>query len=166
MKKVLLALFAVSVFAGVSFAQASPIKLSLIGDIAVPNTQDVRGLGLGIVSMTDNVVGLQWDWIFSSIGTMQGVQVGLVSHSRDFTGVQWSFVNFNNRAQGVMLGAVNYAEDMRILQWGFVNYARNMNGLQLGFINYAENMRGVQIGLVNIIRNSRLPVMVIANARL
>ena len=137
MKKVVLSLVAVFMLFAVS-AQAQVFKLSLWGDICVPNEDYTGGLEIGIGSQTQAVDGVQWGIIYSYAGTLRGVQLGFVNNTDNGTGVQW----------------------------GFVNYADTAKGLQLGFVNWANNMNGgVQIGLVNVIKNKPnfLPVFVIFN---
>ena len=151
MKKVVLSWVAVFMLFAVS-AQAQVFKLSLWGDICVPNGDYTGGLEIGIGTQTGEVKGVQFAFIYAQ--------------ADKFTGLQWGLVNNTNDGLGAQLGFVNLAQDMKGLQYGFVNWTKgNMTGLQLGFINYTETMKGIQLGLVNIIKNNKqfLPVFVFFN---
>ena len=112
------------------------------------------GLDFSLISsIVDETQGVQLVWIYAKCNEkMVGVQYSLVCKTAKMTGVQLSFV-----------GLVD--EDVTGIQWGFYNSAKKVTGLQLGFINVTEDMQGIQIGLVNHIKNSKLPWMVIANAK-
>ena len=179
MKKVVLSLVAVFMLFAVS-AQAQVVKLSLWGDICVPNEDYTGGLEIGIGSETQAVDGVQFGIIYSKAGKLQGVQLGLVNNTDEGIGVQWGLLNLAKEFTGVELGFVNIADTMKGIQWGavnwtkgdftgaqlgFVNYADNVTGIQFGFVNWANTMKGVQLGLVNVIKNNTmfLPVFVIFN---
>jgi hypothetical protein len=149
MKKVLLVLLAVVLLGGA--AQAQVFKLSLWGDICVPNEDYTGGLELAIGTETPAVDGVQLAFIYAQADKMRGLQSAIVSSTKDGQGVQWSFVNLADQFQGA--------------QFGFVNWSKDVKGLQWGFINYTETMKGLQIGLVNIIKNNPtfLPVFVFVN---
>ena len=137
MKKILLVLLAVVLLGGV--AQAQVIKLSLWGDICVPNEDYTGGLELAIGTETEAVDGVQLAFIYAQADKMRGLQSALVSSTKDGEGVQWSFLNLSEKFQGAQLGWINMSKDMTGLQFGLVNYTDNMNGLQLGFINIIKN---------------------------
>ena len=165
MKKVVLSLVAVFMLFAVS-AQAQVVKLSLWGDICVPNEDYTGGLEIGIGSETQAVDGVQWGIIYSYAGKLQGVQLGIVNNSDDGIGVQWGLANIAQDFKGIQLGAVNWTKaNFTGVQWGWVNYADNVTGLQFGFVNWANTMKGVQLGLVNVIKNNTmfLPVFVFFN---
>ncbi len=165
MKKVVLSLVAVFMLFAVS-AQAQVFKLSLWGDICVPNEDYTGGLELGIGSETEAVDGVQWGIIYSKAGKLQGVQLGIVNNTDDGIGVQWGLVNLAQDFKGIQWGGVNWAKgEFTGAQLGFVNYAKQVTGLQWGFVNYTETMKGIQLGLVNIIKNNTmfLPVFVFFN---
>ena len=165
MKKVVLSLVAVFMLFAVS-AQAQVFKLSLWGDICVPNEDYTGGLELGIGSETEAVDGVQWGIIYSKAGKLQGVQLGLVNNTDDGTGVQWGLVNLAQDFTGIQYGFVNWTKgEFKGAQLGFVNYSKQVTGLQWGFVNYTETMKGIQLGLVNIIKNNTmfLPVFVFFN---
>ena len=149
MKKILLVLLAVVLLGGV--AQAQVIKLSLWGDICVPNEDYTGGLELAIGTETQAVDGVQLAFIYAQTDKLRGLQSALVSSTKDGQGVQWSVVNLADQFQGAQFGLVNWSKDVKGLQWGF--------------INYTETMKGLQIGLVNIIKNNPtfLPVFVFVN---
>lgn len=165
MKKVVLSLVAVFMLFAVS-AQAQVFKLSLWGDICVPNEDYTGGLELGIGSETEAVDGVQWGIIYSKAGKLQGVQLGLVNNTDDGVGVQWGLVNLAQDFKGIQYGFVNWTKgEFTGAQLGFINYSKQVTGLQWGFVNYTETMKGIQLGLVNIIKNNTmfLPVFVFFN---
>ncbi len=117
---------------------ATPVKLSLFPKIAVPESQTVHGLDLGIIATkVDEVQGVQLAWIYC--GTRN-----------KFVGFQSAFIAIDKDATG--------------LTYGFVNEAESFTGVQLGFVNIADKMKGVQLGLVNIIKTGPVPAMVFINA--
>lgn len=118
---------------------ATPVKLSLIPQLSVPEDKAVVGLDLALIATNvDSVEGLQLAFIFGGI-------------DKNLTGVQWSFVSKANVVNGVQLG--------------FYNGANDVTGLQFGWINVADKLNGVQLGLVNVIHNGGfLPVCVLVNA--
>ena len=165
MKKVVLSLVAVFMLFAVS-AQAQVFKLSLWGDICVPNEDYTGGLELGIGSQTEAVDGVQWGIIYSYAGKLQGVQLGIVNNTDDGTGIQWGLVNLAQDFKGIQYGGVNWTKgEFTGAQLGFVNYADNVTGVQFGFVNWTNTMKGVQLGLVNVIKNNTmfLPVFVFFN---
>ena len=151
MKKVLLAVCAVALFAGASFA-AVPVQLSLWDKIAVPPSDAVHGLVIGIGNYTQELRGVSYNLIFAKTDDAIGLQSAIVTKSSKFTGLQAGCVNFNC---GEVTGA----------QYGFFNKAKSVKGLQLGIVNMTEDMQGIQIGIVNFIKTGPLPVMVIFNAK-
>lgn len=117
---------------------ATPVKLSLIPNVGIPENQVVHGLDIGILgSKVQEVQGVQLAWFY---GATESKMVG----------VQDAFVTSSNKVVG--------------LQWGFVNLAQDVTGVQVGFVNITEQMRGVQVGLVNVIKQGVLPAMVFVNA--
>ena len=145
------------ILAGVSTSFAGDTswgKLSLFDTIAYPNVKTLKGVELGLIySKTPEVRGLQWNLIYNK--------------SEDMEGVQLAFVNSADAAAGLQYGCVNLTKDMKGVQLGFVNVADKFSGFQFALVNYTKVMeKGLQLGLVNIIKNSKLPVMVVANARL
>jgi len=154
MKKIMAATVVLLAGASASFAGESSFgKLSLFDEIAYPKVKTVNGVELGLIySKTPQIRGLQWNFIYNK--------------SEDLMGVQMAFVNSADTAAGLQDGVVNITRDMKGVQFGFVNYAEKFSGFQLALVNYTVVMeKGLQIGLVNIIKNSKLPVMVIVNAR-
>ncbi|MCL2390426.1 MAG: hypothetical protein FWD54_07375 [Endomicrobia bacterium] len=151
MKKVLLAVCAVALFAGASFA-ATPIQLSLWDKIAVPPSDAVHGLVIGIGNYTPELRGVSYNFIFAKTDDAIGLQSAIVTKSNEFAGLQAGFVNFNC---GEVTG----------VQYGFFNKAKSVKGLQLGFVNMTEDMQGIQVGLLNFIKTGPLKFMVIANAK-
>ena len=137
MKKLMLVLLAVVLLGGV--AQAQVFKLSLWGDICVPNENYTGGLELAIGTETEAVDGVQLAFIYAQADKMRGLQSALVSSTKDGQGVQWSLLNLSEKFQGAQLGWINMSKDMTGLQLGLINYTDNMNGIQLGFINIIKN---------------------------
>jgi len=165
MKKVALALVAVVMLFAAS-AQAQVFKLSLWGDICVPNEDYTGGLELGIGSETQAVDGVQWGIIYSYAGKLQGVQLGFVNNTDDGVGIQWGLVDLAENFKGIQYGFVNWTKnEFTGAQLGFINYSKQVTGVQFGFINYTETMKGVQLGLINIITKNTmfLPVFVFVN---
>jgi hypothetical protein len=151
MKKLVLSLLVLTVFACISFA-STPIKLSLWDKIGIPQDDTLEGLEIGIGMYTQKVTGIAWNLIYSKTDEATGYQAGIVTIINNLKGLSSSFVNWNeNEILGVQLG--------------FFNKAQSVKGLQFGFINMTENIQGVQIGLVNFIKTGKLPVMIIANAK-
>lgn len=165
MKK-LIAVFALLAVLGLN-SYASPFKLSLFGDIAVPQTEEanvviglidnhtptVKGVDLNFISArADELYGYQWSYIYNRATKLRGAHGAIYSTTEDGIGAQ--------------LGLVNNAVEMTGVQFGFVNIAQNLTGLQLAFVNYASNLdKGLQLGLLNICPNGWLPAMVIVNGR-
>ena len=149
-----LVLMSFAVISAHAAGSATPIKLSIFPPLTVPSNKTVHGLDFSLISsIVDETQGVQLVWIYAKCNEkMVGVQYSLVCKTAKMTGVQLSFV-----------GLVD--EDVTGIQWGFYNSAKKVTGLQLGFINVTEDMQGIQIGLVNHIKNSKLPWMVIANAK-
>ncbi|MDR1941585.1 MAG: hypothetical protein LBQ47_04595 [Endomicrobium sp.] len=137
MRKLILPVLAVFVFAGISFA-ATPVKLSLWDKIAIPSDDEVIGLEFGIGSYTPKVNGLALNWLYGK--------------SDIVIGAQSAFVNFNN-------------EKITGAQVGVFNKAKYVKGAQIGIVNMTDDMYGVQIGIVNHIKSSSLPWMVFVNAK-
>jgi hypothetical protein len=185
MKKGLLALAAVIVFAGCASAAATPFKLSLWGKkIALPPIENVHGVEVGVASYSPEVRGIQYNVLLSKSDDMIGVQGAIVTRSNKFLGIQMGFINLSSHDGdfgGVQFGLINRAksftglqmailfnkaaDEMNGVQLGLINSATNFKGLQLGLVNTAANAKGVQLGLINIMRNSYVPFMVILNAK-
>ena len=184
MKKIVLGLFvAAAVLMGAASAQAQVIKLSLWGDICVPNGDYTGGLELGFGNQTKAVDGVQLGIIYSQTDKLQGVQIGLINSTKEEIGVQFGLVNITENGIGFQEGLVNIAqnfkgeqygcinwtsEDLIGLQFGLldvikgtgkgaqigvVNYAGEFRGLQLGVVNWTKTINGVQVGLINVIEN-------------
>jgi len=166
MKKVVFSLVAVLMLVAAS-AQAQVFKLSLWGPICVPNGDYTGGLEIGIGSSTQEVEGVQFDFIYSRAEKLTGVQWGVVTIADEFTGVQLNVVGIAKEFKGLQWGGVNIAsENFTGAQIGWVNYAKEFKGLQFGIVNWANTtMEGLQLGLVNVIKENKqfLPVFVIFN---
>ena len=152
MKKVLLALAVAVMFSSLAMA-ATPIQLSLWDTSAIPKSDTVTGIELGIGNNLQSVTGLQWNIIWSKTNNAPlAWQLGIVNQvTGNFAGIQDGFVNFNTgNVTGLIMGAVNYSEGSNTgLQWGFINYQNAFTGLSLGFINYAKTVEGIQFGFLN-----------------
>lgn len=186
MKKLLIAcLFTLLALPACAY-RADSLKLSLWGEaaFAVPenNLDDISGADLGIGSSTENLTGLQFDFIFAQInnrftgaqlawiaalaGDFTGAQGALYARADGFTGAQIGFINQTVRTgTGAQLGLLNIADSVTGAQLGFVNAAQYASGLQLGLVNYAKTIDGLQVGLINAAGNGWLPVMVFLNGR-
>ena len=168
MKKLLAVAVLLAAVSLPSMAATSPIKLSLWGPIAWP-AQDVaiKGLDLGIGSTTNDMTGLQFNFIYSEAKNLTGVQLGLVNQVDNGEGLQWGALNIaTGHFSGVELGLVNWTGSVTGAQLGWVNYTDKLNGFQLGLVNYAGSIgEGLQIGLVNFAQNGWFPVMIIVNGR-
>ena len=156
MKKFLglvLVLMSFAVIGAQAASSATPVKLSLFPPLTVPASKTVHGLDFAIISsIIDETQGVQLAWIYAK-------------SANKVVGVQWALVTKTSAMTGVEMGLVDLADNVTGLQYGFYNSAKSVTGVQLGFINITENMEGIQIGLVNNIKNSKLPWMVIANAK-
>lgn len=140
--------------AGAFASDASIIKLSLVGPVCVPKTNEVTGLDLGILgTKTSKVTGIQFAIGMTQADEMVGIQSAWIMSktTKKFTGLQGAIVT---SGEGDVVG----------VQYGIVNKAENMTGLQLGWVNWANHMQGVQLGLVNTIKTGPLPVFVFINA--
>lgn len=186
MKKLVFALF-LTAFTFPAIAGAnSNIKVSLWNTLAVAapnhNIDEVKGLDLGIGSVTEEMTGLQfdflyanahrefigvqWSWIYAVTPEFKGWQGALLAHSDEFIGLQSGAVTYTEQNFiGAQWGFINITGGFEGAQLGFINYAKDANGLQLGFVNYAEHIYGLQIGLANIARNGYFPAMIIVNGR-
>ncbi|MDR1696468.1 MAG: hypothetical protein LBR69_07605 [Endomicrobium sp.] len=166
MRKVLLAVCSVLLFAGSSFAAATPVKLSLWNKIAVPASDTVYGVEIGIGTYTPEFKGVAWNAVYARTDNGLGVQMAAVTSTTKFGGLQYGLVNFGRGSvAGAQIGFLNKSKVVKGLQCGFFNMAEDMTGLQFGFINKTEKMKGLQLGLVNIIKRSPLKFMVFANAK-
>ncbi|MDR2251877.1 MAG: hypothetical protein LBD98_03525 [Endomicrobium sp.] len=115
---------------------------------------------------TPNFRGVGWNIIYSQTDDAKAWQTGIVTISKQFVGLQTGFLSMSETFKGVSFGAVNWNEgEVTGFQWGFFNMAKSVSGLQLGVLNMTENMNGIQIEFLNVIKDSKLPVMIIANAR-
>ena len=142
----------------VSFA-ATPIQISLWDKIAVPPSDEVYGLEVGIGSNLSQIKGFQWNLVWSQTDGGIGVQAGLLSRNTGkFTGLQMGPLHLNEGdMKGVELGFINLDKgSIRGASFGFFNYTQELTGLQLGFVNYAETSGSfaLQIGLINYLGDS------------
>ncbi len=185
MKKLLLLAVFVAGMTFPAFAGSGAFKLSLWDNLAfaIPNnTQEIKGVDLGIGSHTYSVTGFQWDLIWGETRYLTGVSwVGGISKTGYAQGVQWAFVNMADDISGVQFGGVNMTTaDVTGLQFGGVNMsgrsvvgaqigsynqAEYINGVQIGLVNYAKYIYGLQIGVFNIAENGFLPAMILVNGR-
>lgn len=159
MKKVLSAMFAVVMMAGAA-AAATPIQLSLWDKIAVPPSDAVYGLEIGIGNNLSELKGVQWNLVWSETGSGFGWQAGLLTRvNGDFIGLQSGLVHLNEGSmKGVEFGFVNFDNSMTGASFGLINYTKSMTGFQLGLFNYVESAESfvLQIGLVNYLGNSSI----------
>jgi hypothetical protein len=166
MKKVLLAVCAVFLF--VVLVNATPIKLSLWEKIATPkDANSVCGLEFGVGDYTPELVGVSWNCIYSKTDSAKGWQLGvIVTISKQFNGLQIGFLSISEAFKGASFGWINWNDgEVSGLQMGLFNISKSISGVQIGFLNMTESMNGIQIGLLNYIKESKVPVMIIANAK-
>jgi hypothetical protein len=165
MKRLLSVFCLLYVFVTASLAQ-TPIKFSFWGDRAYPYDNSVHGLELGIGTYTPELVGVGWNFIYAKTDNAKGWQHGLLTISKQFTGAQTGILNISETFEGFSWGGVNWNEgDVSGVQCGVFNIARSVKGAQIGFLNITENMHGIQLGFLNFIKTSKVPVMVIFNAK-
>ncbi len=129
------------------------VKLSILPPLSVPDKANVYGLDLSIIS--------------SIVTEVRGVQIAPVygQCNSKVSGVQIGLINKTSALAGVQLGPVHLADVAKGMQLGIINTATSVKGLQIGVINVTGDMQGIQVGLVNIIKNSKLPFMIVANAK-
>lgn len=168
-KKVLSLAVFIGVLAVSSYAQQSPVKLSLYDQIAWPKT-DKANVVLGLIdSNTPTVYGVDWNlisaraevmhgyqsaFIYNRANEMVGVHGALYTVANEATGLQWGFVNVADAVTGVQWGFVNISKDnLTGVQAALVNFAQEAKGVQFGLYNQAESFSGLQLGFVNNIRN-------------
>ncbi len=172
MKKLLMCVALIATL-GIGAAAESPIKLSLIDNIAWPNpkhtnvvlglldakTPEVSGVSLvGISSRADKVNGLSASYAYTVSKELNGVQYGIYNATYKAKGVTDGIVNYNKNAfTGLQIGFVNIAkENIKGVQTGLiVDYAKNLKGAQLAFfVNVAKKAEGAQITLLtNYVNN-------------
>lgn len=159
MRKLLLAMLAVAGLTCGAFA-ATPIQLSLWNKVAVPPSDAVYGLEVGIGNNLSEVKGVQWNLVWSQTDSGLGVQAGLLTKiTGEFTGLQAGCVSLNEgNLKGLGYGFINYGNTVTGATLGFINYTENLTGLQFGLANYAANAEtfGLQIGLINYLGNSSM----------
>src|SRR3989339_799158 len=119
MKKMLTLAITVLAFAGISAfaADKSPVQVSLLPTLAIPNVQTVHGLDLGLIaSNIEEVQGLQATWIFGGTDKkLVGVQLGFVNKGNNVIGLQYGFYNGANKVTGVQVGLVNLIKKSKVL---------------------------------------------------
>ncbi|OGF50877.1 MAG: hypothetical protein A2231_08690 [Candidatus Firestonebacteria bacterium RIFOXYA2_FULL_40_8] len=122
---------------GQDLSAATPIRLSLLPGISIPEDNVVIGIDLGLIAdSVSEVNGIQVSWLYSGTERLTGIQLGVV--------------NISNTATGI--------------QWGLYNQSQSFVGIQIGLINVTDTLHGFQIGLINIIRTgSPFPFMVFIN---
>jgi len=146
---------------------------------------EVRGLQAAAVANVtyEDIYGLQIGSVNVNWGeTFWGLEIGAVNYGVSLNGMQVSgLVGWNNSSvnglqiasfnadqedfTGASFGFINYAARLCGCQIGGINLADEATGCQIGLVNATDDMRGVQIGFINLICDSRLPIMVIANAK-
>lgn len=160
------------------------LQLSLCPPLQLaPATADVRGLRLGIISVNNDVSGIdlglvnwtsgdeiafQWGFINKTTGHFSGIQWGMINMvNTGFVGWQSGMLNLTSGTSvGFFNGAGNMNWDSGVgFQLGFFNYSKSFTGLQFGLLNISHEMTGLQIGVLNIITsNPNVPVFPIINA--
>jgi hypothetical protein len=150
----------VLLLSSLSFAATTPFKLSLVENIAIPPTDDVSGVEIGLIgSKVQTLKGVQFNGIYDRADDGFGAQIALFNKVGKFTGMQYGVVNIAGTLSGLQLAFFNKAEDIKGSQLGFINLARQASGLQFGFLNKTTNEAKTtlfQLGLINLNRNSSL----------
>ncbi len=156
MKKLVLA--ACVVAAAVSFAESTPVMLSLFTPVQIPSSEyDVTGFRLSLLyGDCKNFKGLDIGVVDHTDGDFTGVQIGGVNVIDDrLLGGQIGLVNWNSSdvrewdkiSTGAQIGLLNYAGSFCGLQGGIVNVTGDsFTGMQSGFFNLARDMKGLQCG--------------------
>jgi len=182
-KSLLFCAFALCFLTSATFADSTPVVLSLIDPVQYPS-HDVdlsglrlggfsrvhksTGLTIGIVNMADaETCGLQLGCGNILKGDVTGVVLGQMVIARsNYTGF---FASFFGRTRGTMTGMnlslVSVNKRVVGLQAGLINFSQNVRGVQLGVINAAEDLYGVQIGLLNFVKNGNIPLLPIVNMK-
>lgn len=176
MKKILTALTALVVLAGIATAQDQdsysepglyyPIQLSLYPTLQLINHEnDVAGLRLNIIGVNRNMTGLDLGLVNQTDDLFTGIGLGAINLCQgDVHGVHFGFINHANGDvkgfQGIPLlswwNAVNVTHgSCNGAQGGLFNYAKTLNGVQGGLVNIAYDADGVMLGLYNYTENFR-----------
>ena len=155
-KLLLLAIFVVGLAFPACASGSGYVKLSLWDNLsfAIPNnTQEIRGVDLGIGSHTRDVIGLQWDVIWAETHYLTGASLAWgMSKTSQAEGLQWAFVTTADKITGAQLGLVNTSANTTGAQVGGLNMSlRSIVGAQVGGANMAlRSVTGAQVGAVNI----------------
>jgi len=146
------------------YANQSTVKGLDLGTLN--RTDDLMGLGVGLANIAESdVAGVQLG-VFNRTDDLMGLGVGLANIAEsNVTGLQLGIVQYaSDDVEGVQLGVSNVVDGKTAgAQLGVTNVMENGKGLQIGFWNVAEEMEGLQIGLVNINGKGFLPIFPLFN---
>ena len=155
--KLLFAL-AAALAAGSSWADTTPVMVSLVAPAQLPSWNwDVAGFRLSLVyGDCRDFAGLDVGVVQRASGSFDGLGVGGVNVVNGrFRGVQAGLFNWSGWAEagsgrssvGVQYGGINYADSFFGLQSGYVNVSSGtLSGVQYGYVNCANDLSGVQCG--------------------
>lgn len=143
-----------------SFAESTPVMVSLVTPVQVPSRnydvtgfrlsllygdcKDFAGLDIGIVPhTTGDFSGLAIGGVNMAGGQFYGGQIGLMNRN-SFSSTEWG-----GRSIGAQIGLVNCSDSFCGHQSGFLNTSKtSFVGWQSGLVNLASDLRGLQSGLV------------------
>ena len=105
LKKVLSLAAFVAMLTVSSYAQQTPVKLSLYDQIAWPNKAETSNAVLGLIdSNTPTIYGIDWNFISARAGVMHGYQAAFVyNRANEMMGLQKAIYTLADEASGVQL---------------------------------------------------------------
>lgn len=154
-------------------AIATPVMLSTVNGINLPDANEVTGLRVSLLhgktsqvtgldlsilglSETNKTTGLNFGWLLGASKVnqeMNGISFGIVNWSGGITnGLNLGLVNVTNNVKGLNWSAINYSEGYTVADVGFASIS-NKSNFQLGLVNITKQIDGVQIGLINCADN-------------
>ena len=126
----------------------TPFKFCFWPNFGIPLTKDVHGGCIGIMNY----------------GNVRGIDLGIVSLTENVNGGKIAIITNGKDVDGVELGIANFQKTMSGFQAGIYNRSTTFNaGGQLGIINRSDNSDGMQFGIINIMKNGFLKVFPFIN---
>ena len=148
------------------------------------NQQSNSSVGLGLITISDSVKGVQLSPVTNIAEHISGLQLsGFSNVAYDgIKGLQLSALNniaigeangvqltgFNNQnvgtLKGVQIAFRNQTDTLKGVQVGLFNSVNHdyQNGVQVGLINYSHDTESKRYGLINVNPNTRIDVMAFA----
>jgi hypothetical protein len=148
------------------------------------NQQSSASIGLGLITISDSVKGVQFSPIsniaehatglqlsgFSNVtyDGMEGFQLSALNNIviGEANGFQLSgFTNQNvGTLKGLQVAFRNGTDTLRGVQIGLFNYTTHdyQKGVQIGLMNYSRDTKSKRYGLINVNPNTRIDVMAFA----